>query len=70
MAKVTLDTVNVNDRDFQKFLKENNITTKPYDQCPNGGDIAQVYTGSKEALEKMIDKFFFEDYLKDFIREA
>ena len=69
MARVILDTVNHLDRDFQKFLKRNGITTAPYDDCPNGLSIAYVYDGDREALEKMIDTYFFDDYLKNFIKE-
>lgn len=66
MAKVNLDTVNPQDRDFQKFLKENNITAIPEE---SDFSIACDYLGNREDLEKMIDTHFFDSDLKQFIRE-
>jgi len=65
MARVILDTVNLQDRSFQRFLKENRINANP-----RLNDIEVVYTGERASLEDMIDTHFFDENLKDFIEET
>ena len=64
MFKVQLDAVDVEEKKFQVFIIINLIS---YEALEFG---EYEFTGTKEALEKMIDLFWNDEDLKDFIEEA
>jgi hypothetical protein len=72
MAKVELDTVN-DDYDFPNFLAaliEKGITPKLLvEHGPGGGWPIYEYVGTREELERMIDDFFEDEDLKEFIED-
>ena len=69
-ATVTLDTVNLEDKLLQDFLKKNDIKFKVINKHgPAGGWPEVEYSGTKSSLEKLIHNYFGDDDLKDLINE-
>lgn len=65
---IVLDTTNHKEPKFQKWLKDNNISFKVLRTSGPGGGCPEIkYSGSKKDLEKMIDKYYHDEELKDFI---
>lgn len=61
MAKVILDTVNDGDdyADMVKAIEACGITVNVLNECGGGGGWPEIeYTGSREALEWMINTYF------------
>lgn len=69
MAKVILDTVNVNESEFVKFLDGHGIDREVKNpRGPGGGSAIVEYKGEKRQLTKMIDEFWGGDkFLKSMI---
>jgi hypothetical protein len=59
MSTVTLDTVDYTDPEFVQFLGQNSIQFRVVQEDgPAGGNPLVEYTGSRSALESMIDLYF------------
>lgn len=72
MATVVLDTVDPADEGFQAYLRSKEIEMRVLQEHgPGGGNPEVEYTGSRQALEGMIDDHWAggdEDFLKTLIK--
>lgn len=66
MAKVRLDTVDPEDYEFKNWLETHNVKVLSIEFSPNG-DADIEFQGLPWELSEMIDKFWFDSELKNFI---
>lgn len=71
MATVTIDTINPHDPFFVRYLSNMDIRAEVIDESgPAGGNPVVRYSGSREAIESMVDSHFAngdEAYTKSLI---
>jgi len=71
---VLLDTVEGEDPEGDKllveFMKENNVTTTPTGQAVGGGWSEIEYFGTENVLKQMIDKFWDDEDLYEYIEKV
>jgi len=70
-SKVVLDTTEPDDKTLIAFCKKHNIKMKEVNPNGPGGNFAEYeYSGSRTSLEKMIDKFWDDEYLHTLIEST
>ena len=70
-CEVTLDTVDIDDRELQTFMEDHDISFEIVNfEGPGSGCPEVKYNGGRDALESLIANFFDDEDLAELIEEV